>query len=201
MGLQNLLSRLKGGVFDTPDISEISTGYQAKPSIGEGCTLDTPDTSQIDSARETAANDTAAPWRVTVAPGTPPDTLARLRSASLALDRNQASLPTEPPDAWCWPHSTAMNGAEIHTFTARLARFIDKGLIPAEAETLADKLVVRDRDADDRRYCLECVHLRHGGRCGNWQKAGIAIKAIGTRLPDDFITILQRCDGFTKEAI
>jgi hypothetical protein len=197
MGLQNLLSRLKGGVFDTPDISEISTGYQAKPRTGAACTLDTPDTSPKDCTRETAANDTAAPWRVTVAPGTSPDTLARLRAASLALDRQQASLSTEPPDAWCWPHSTAMNGAEIDTFMARLARFIDEGLVLEEAEALADKLVIRDREADDRRVCLECVHLRHGGRCGNWQQAGIAIKAIGTRFPDDFITILQRCDGFT----
>jgi hypothetical protein len=90
-----------------------------------------------------------------------------------------------------------MNGAEIDTFMARLARFIDEGLVLEEAEALADKLVIRDREADDRRVCLECVHLRHGGRCGNWQQAGIAIKAIGTRFPDDFITILQRCDGFT----
>ncbi len=41
--------------------------------------------------RINTAGDTAAPWRVSVATGTPPDTLARLRAASLALDRMQAS--------------------------------------------------------------------------------------------------------------
>jgi hypothetical protein len=37
-------------------------------------------------------------------------------------------------DACCWPHSTAMNGAEIDTFTARVARFTDKGLSLIDAE-------------------------------------------------------------------
>lgn len=101
-------------------------------------------------------------------------------------------------DASCWPHGTAMNGPEIDTFTARLARFADKGLILADAERLADKLVHRDRDGDDRRVCLECVHLRHGGRCSNWRAAGVATNAMDARLPGDFTTILQRCDGFTE---
>lgn len=99
-------------------------------------------------------------------------------------------------DASCWPHSTAMNGAEIDTFTARLARFTDRGLSLDDAERLADKLVIRDREADDRRVCLECVHLRHGGRCGNWRAAGVAINAMDARLPGDFTTMLQRCDGY-----
>ena len=63
------------------------------------------------------------------------------------------------PDRWAWPHSEAMNGREIDTFTARLARFTDKGLMLDDAEKLADKLVTRDRESDDRRLCLECVHL------------------------------------------
>jgi len=90
MGLHNLLNRLKSGVSETPDASEKSAGYQAKPSTGAGCTLDTSDTSLIDCTREIAANDSAAPWRVSVAPGTPPDALARLRAASLALDKVRA---------------------------------------------------------------------------------------------------------------
>jgi len=99
-------------------------------------------------------------------------------------------------DASCWPHSSAMNGAEIDTFTARLARFTDKGLSLDDAERLADKLVIRDREADDRRVCLECVHLRHGGRCGNWRAAGVASNAMDARFPGDFTTMLQRCDGY-----
>ena len=104
-------------------------------------------------------------------------------------------------DSCCWPHSSAMNGAEIDTFTARLARFTDKGLSLEDAERLADKLVIRDREGDDRRVCLECVHLRHGGRCGNWQAAGVAIRARDAQVPGDFTTMLQRCDGFSGAAI
>lgn len=104
-------------------------------------------------------------------------------------------------DSCCWPHSSAMNGAEIDTFTARLARFTDKGLSLEDAERLADKLVIRDREGDDRRVCLECVHLRHGGRCGNWQAAGVSIRARDAQVPGDFTTMLQRCDGLSGAAI
>ena len=99
-------------------------------------------------------------------------------------------------DACCWPYSSAMTGAEIDTFTACLARFTDKGLSLIDAEALAEKLVIRDREGDDRRVCLECAHLHHGGRCGNWQAAGVAIRARDAQLPGDFTTMLQRCDGF-----
>ncbi len=99
-------------------------------------------------------------------------------------------------DACCWPYSSAMTGAEIDTFTACLARFTDKGLSLIDAEALAEKLVIRDREGDDRRVSLECAHLHHGGRCGNWQAAGVAIRARDAQLPGDFTTMLQRCDGF-----
>ena len=178
------------------------------------------DRGQLTDTPESAANDTAAPWRVSVAPGTPPDALARLRAASLALDKVQAAIP-HGAEAWheraaiaefdgglsrqdaealadlvCWPHSDAMNGAELDTFTARLARFTDRGLILADAEALADKLVIRDREGDDRRVCLECPHLHHGGRCGNWQAAGVAMRARDAQLSGDFTAMLQRCDGY-----
>ncbi len=55
--------------------------------------------------------------------------------------------PAPDPDRLCWPHTQAMNTAEIDTFTGRLATFTDRGLTLAEAEALADRLVVRDRRA------------------------------------------------------
>ena len=67
-----------------------------------------------------------------------------------------------------WPHSSAMNGAEIDTFAARLHKFADKGLARNDGEALADKLVLRDRDQDDRRVCLECKHLAGHG-AGSWR--------------------------------
>ena len=114
-------------------------------------------------------------------------------SASQQPPANEASA---DPDRWCWPHGPAMNTAEIDTFTARLARFTDRGLILADAEALADKLVIRDREGDDRRLCLECASLNRGGRCSNWQAAGVAIRARDAQLPGDFTTMLQRCGGF-----
>ena len=107
----------------------------------------------------------------------------------------------EDPDRWPWPHSSAMNGAEIDTFAARLDKFTDKGLARTHGEALADKLVLRDREQDDRRVCLECKHFEgHGAaswRCGNWQAAGIALRPCDAQLPADLVVQLQHCDGFT----
>ena len=106
------------------------------------------------------------------------------------------------PDRWAWPHSQAMTGREIDTFTARLARFTDKGLSLVDSAALADNLVTRDRDADERRLCLECVHLAgHAGiwGCGNWQRAGVATRARDARLAAALVLQFQRCDGFKDQ--
>jgi len=121
------------------------------------------------------------------------------------LEKHDSSIAArEDPDRWCWPHSSAMNGAEIDTFAARLYQFTDKGLSRNDGEALADKLVLRDRDQDDRRVCLECKHFAgHGAgswRCGNWQAAGVAIRSRDAQLPADLVTLLQRCDGFTAHS-
>ena len=118
------------------------------------------------------------------------------------LEKHDSSIAvTEDPDRWCWPHSSAMNGAEIYTFAARLHQFTDKGLTNHDGEILADKLVLRDRDQDDRRVCLECQHFAGYGtgswRCGNWQAAGVALRSRDAQLPADLVVQLQRCDGFT----
>ena len=116
-------------------------------------------------------------------------------------DAPAANDPAADPDRWAWPHSQAMTGAEIDTFTARLARFTDKGLSLDDSEALADKLVTRDRESDERRLCLECTHLGGYGatswRCGNWQAATVANRARDVQLPGELVRTLQRCDGFT----
>ncbi|GAA4417824.1 hypothetical protein [Acidovorax lacteus] len=93
-----------------------------------------------------------------------------------------------------------MNTAEIDTFMARLARFTDKGLNLADAEAMAEGLIQRDREMDDRHLCLECVHLRGGtGRlyCGKAVLAGIGSRAADATLASDLTRQLQRCAGFT----
>lgn len=116
----------------------------------------------------------------------------------------QAANDTTPnSDRWAWPHSPAMNTAEIETFAARVARFAAKGLSDGDAEALADKLVTRDRDGDDRRLCVECAHLviraGRGGSCRNGRPAGLGIMAGAVELPQDWIVLLQNCPGFRAE--
>ena len=136
----------------------------------------------------------------------PPGLTPALLAASLALDAQiqadgQFDNGDVNPDRWCWPHSTAMNGAELDLLAARLARFTDKGVSQGDAEALADKLVIRDRDSDDRALCLECRHMagygRASWRCGNWQAAGIAISQRDSQLAADLVFKLQRCAGLT----
>lgn len=111
------------------------------------------------------------------------------------IDAANDAAPPPDPDRHCWPHTPAMNTGEIDTFTQRLARFTDKGMGLDEAERLADKLVMRDRDADDRRLCLECLHLAGAGRwsCGNAARADVSAQGLAREL----VTMPQRCNGFT----
>lgn len=137
----------------------------------------------------------------------PPNLSPKLMAASLALDFSivaEGVTPSVDPDANCGPHFTAMNGTELDLFAACLHRFTNKGLNHIDAEALADKLVIRDRELDDRYFCLECRHLsgygRTSWRCGNWQTADIAIRLRDTPLPADLVLQLQRCDGFATAA-
>ena len=108
--------------------------------------------------------------------------------------------PRLDPDHHCWPHSVAMNAAEIDLFSRRWEVFLAKGLDEAAAEGLAYNLVMRDRDGDDRRVCLECRHLKGFSvlRCDNWKVAGIATSSDSAFVHQDFGMLLQRCDGFSS---
>ena len=133
-----------------------------------------------------------------------PPTVATVATLAVAKAQNTAANdPTPDPDRWCWPHGTAMTGAEIDTFTARLARFTGKGLSLDDGEALADKLMKRDRESDDRRLCLECLHLAGYAAgswgCRNWQRAEVANNSRDARLPAELVTTLQRCDGFIHQ--
>ena len=151
---------------------------------------------KIDTAPRVEATEPTKPGFVGfVAPGMAP-------MQKTGGDAPAANDPAPDPDRWCWPHSEAMNTGEIDTFTVRLARFTDKGLSLEDAEALADKLMTRDRESDDRRLCLECLHLSgQSGKawdCRNWQRAGVAIRARDAQLSAALVHQLQRCDGFAQ---
>ena len=103
------------------------------------------------------------------------------------------------PDRHCWPHSSAMTAMEIETFAKRAALFNRRGLRSLEAEQVADAMVRRDREGDDRNACLECRGLSGGGaayQCGPWRDAGLG----GPVLARQLVVMLQRCNGFTPVA-
>ena len=130
----------------------------------------------------------------------PPEVVAKVAVAQSRDDENSVvnldSIPN--PDRYCWPNSSAMNSGEIVKFKSRLEIFQAKGLDELNAEALADKLVLRDRDSDDRKVCYECRYMKgiSSLRCENWKLAGIAMKSSDSFLGKDFAMMLQRCQGF-----
>lgn len=89
-----------------------------------------------------------------------------------------------------------MNSREIDRCLVRLERLHSKGLGIDDAERLADKMMLRDRDGDERRLCLECSHL-HGltrWSCGNVRQAEVPHAGLAREL----VFKLQRCPGFQE---
>lgn len=145
---------------------------------------DTPDTSEKSAGYQPEPS---------IHAGCTPDT-----SDTSLFDDTEANNDSAPgPDRWCWPHSEAMNTAEIETFTVRLLDFTARGITHPEKQ--ADRLVLRDREADGRRMCAECEHLAGAaGRwgCRNGRQAGMTLRSGTTEQPDELLTRLQSCDGF-----
>jgi hypothetical protein len=96
-----------------------------------------------------------------------------------------------------------MTTQEVTIFEARLALFTNLGLDIATSEALSDRLLKRDRDADERHTCMECSYIQSGWgwSCGNWRVAGIAVCAQDTRLPRDFAIQPQHCNGFRGQRL
>lgn len=119
--------------------------------------------------------------------------IQKIDGAVASPDTPAANAPTTDPDRWAWPHSSAMSGQELGTMMARQDLFQQRGASPQDAERLADKLVTRDREGDERRVCLECRHLRGMGpwRCGNARAAGLPAD-----LARELVLTLQRCHGY-----
>lgn len=91
-------------------------------------------------------------------------------------------------------HAPAWDDAEIFIFTTRVLTFVRRGVDPSDADDLAERLTLRDRDVDDRHLCLECSHLMRSGRC-----AAAALGHLTGADPrlEPVPTILMRCEGFT----
>lgn len=88
-------------------------------------------------------------------------------------------------------HAGGWSNREIAAFTARTIMFVRRGISATDADDLAERLLLRDREHDERRSCIECEHHTHS-HCGNHKAAGLASAEIGCELA----TTLQRCAGF-----
>jgi hypothetical protein len=83
---------------------------------------------------------------------------------------------------------TPWSDAEIQLYLTR-ERHLQR--LGPDAERLAERLLFRDRDGDDRRLCAECAGFDRSTRlCTQWRQAGM-VRAINP-VPD----LLQRCAGF-----
>jgi len=108
-------------------------------------------------------------------------------SGRVALAGEGLAAAHEGPGAW--------TDADIARFLARRARLMRWGWTEAEADAMAERLVLRDRADDDRHQCPECAHLdghkATGWRCRNHRRAQVA-----RELPHDLVLLPQRCPGF-----
>jgi len=102
----------------------------------------------------------------------------------------QASAPCDATKALDLA-ATAWTASEIARFLKRRTKLVRWGWAALDAEGLAERLVLRDRDQDERVNCTDCGHFQPG-RCGNHTCAGLSASALSR----DFASLLQRCAGF-----
>ena len=124
-------------------------------------------------------------------------TVAAVAGVAASQPSEAVSAPADP-DRWCWPHDpdpgTAMNASEVETFVSRTLVFMGRGLNLRQAEKLADRLKIRDREADNRRACIECRHLTTSRNCTAWRQAELGGTQVGP-----LVAKLQRCPAFRRQ--
>ena len=84
-----------------------------------------------------------------------------------------------------------MHSKQVRRSSCSRSRITRRGFGNLQAEALADRLAMRDREQDDRRTCLECSNYRPG-RCGNSRNAGLTTHQVAA----DLAALLQRCPSF-----
>ena len=93
-------------------------------------------------------------------------------------------------------HADCRDDAVVAQFVARVSLFIRRGVDASEADDLAERLVLRDREGDDRALCLECSRYRPRN-CTAYRAAGLQSHEVG----HDLAARLQRCLAFRPIAV
>ncbi|MCC7151289.1 MAG: hypothetical protein IT501_04760 [Rubrivivax sp.] len=91
-------------------------------------------------------------------------------------------------------HAEPWDDAAIGRFEARVVLLRRRGFPDVSADDLAERLHLRDVQMDDRRLCLECIHL--AGRAGAWHCGNYRAAQVMRDVPGDLVARLQRCAGF-----
>jgi len=120
-----------------------------------------------------------------------------IRPASKLTDTMRAALREAKPDLLKLLRelsAMAWTDADIARFETRRARLLRWGWAEPDAEALAERLVIRDRERDDRVSCTDCQHYRPN-HCGNHRRAGLSTSEIAR----DLAALMQRCPGFKPE--
>jgi hypothetical protein len=94
--------------------------------------------------------------------------------------------------------ATAKDSSTVAFVYARLANF--RELPKEEADAVLMRLIARDESSDERRMCIECMHL------AGWRKARRCATPLagalgGPAIPSDMVTVLMRCKGFLPAAV
>ena len=122
-----------------------------------------------------------------------------MRSALIEAKPELLALPTPKRPHKLTPaqsdaaHAEPWDDAAWARIVARVALFMRRGIDATDSDDLAERLHLRDAEGDNRRMCLECVHLSVRGRC--------LAAAVG-RLPgpdrrlEPVPAILHRCECF-----
>ena len=115
------------------------------------------------------------------------------------IERDAANDPSWPGSPRYWSTSTGMSEQEIALFQRRLDRFSDLGLDIETSERQGDCMLLRDRDGDNRRACIECAHLCTQGRwrCTNARHAELCSTRTDSPVAEEFALLSQRCNGFS----
>lgn len=104
--------------------------------------------------------------------------------------------PYMTPDQGDACHEGGWDDQEIESFVTLADRF--KRMGRPDAEHLAERLVLRDRDADGRRLCLECLELESSGRCAAARRGAIA---GADRHLEPTPNILVNCGSFSAAPV
>lgn len=93
------------------------------------------------------------------------------------------------------PVTVALTDPDVARLTYVCARMVRWRWTEGEAESVAERLLKRDREQDNRVSCVECRHYRPG-RCGRFRRAGLSASDVG----HDFAGLLQHCPAYQAAA-